>query len=153
MPNQDSVDTESTVVTTYVPAYQKAEWEEHADDLGMSQSEFVRSMVQAGRRGFGSIDGDERTSEYVDGTNSTGQQNSTTNSVEDRGFEGSNPRGKLSETVLQTLEKNGPLSWDELVEEVVGDVEDRLDEAIYELQTENEITHSPRAGKYVLVGE
>ena len=39
-------------VKTYVPAEQKDRWQEHADELGMSQSEFVRTMVQAGRRGF-----------------------------------------------------------------------------------------------------
>ncbi|MFB6163521.1 MAG: DUF5805 domain-containing protein [Halococcoides sp.] len=40
------------VVKTYVPEYQKDEWQTHADDLDMSLSEFVRTMVQAGRRGF-----------------------------------------------------------------------------------------------------
>jgi len=43
-------------VKTYVPEDQKAIWQDHADDLGMSQSEFVRTMVQAGRRGFRSTE-------------------------------------------------------------------------------------------------
>jgi len=47
-----------SVVKTYVPEYQKDEWREHADDLDMSLSEFVRTMVQAGRRGFLDGDGD-----------------------------------------------------------------------------------------------
>ena len=34
---------------TYVPRYQKREWQSHADRLDMTQSEFVRVMVQAGR--------------------------------------------------------------------------------------------------------
>ncbi len=50
MPSDDS--TERAVVRTYVPAYQKAHWQDHADELDMSQSEFVRTMVQAGRSGF-----------------------------------------------------------------------------------------------------
>ena len=45
-------DSESVPVKTYVPPYQKERWREHADRLGMSQSEFVRTMVQAGRRDF-----------------------------------------------------------------------------------------------------
>src|SRR6056297_3482271 len=58
----DSADTSRSTVKTYVPAYQKASWQDHADDLDMSQSEFVRTMVQAGRRGFGGArDGDSTT--------------------------------------------------------------------------------------------
>lgn len=41
-----------SVVKTYVPEAQKDEWHDHADELDMSLSEFVRTMVQAGRRGF-----------------------------------------------------------------------------------------------------
>jgi hypothetical protein len=41
---------ENTAVKTYVPEWQKTEWEDHAERLDMSRSEFVRSMVQAGRR-------------------------------------------------------------------------------------------------------
>lgn len=48
----DDVDTERTCVQTYVPAYQREIWTDHADELEMSRSEFIRSMVQAGRRGF-----------------------------------------------------------------------------------------------------
>jgi len=45
-------ETERSTVMTYVPAYQKAEWKEHAAELGMSQAEYVRTMVQSGRKGF-----------------------------------------------------------------------------------------------------
>jgi len=36
-------------VTTYVSAETKGVWEEHADNLGMSLSRFVETMVNAGR--------------------------------------------------------------------------------------------------------
>ena len=39
-------------VKTSVPEYQKRAWTENADAMDMTQSEFVRTMVQAGRRGF-----------------------------------------------------------------------------------------------------
>lgn len=48
----DEQNTETVRVQTYIPAYQKVIWEDHADTLGMSTAEFVRSMVQAGRRGY-----------------------------------------------------------------------------------------------------
>lgn len=153
MPDRESVDTERTVVTTYIPAYQKAEWEDHAENLDMSQSEFVRSMVQAGRRDFRGVpsnpDGNPRV-----GTDRRIEDNDPSDiGAEKRHDNGSNPGGSLAEAVIQTLEDNGPLSWEELVERVIGDIEDELDETIRELQNENTITHSPRAGKYVLNGD
>ena len=50
--SESEKDTERTSVRTYIPEYQKQEWKQHADDLDMTLSEFVRCMVQAGRRGF-----------------------------------------------------------------------------------------------------
>ena len=44
-------------VQTYVPAGQRDRWREEADELDMSQAEYVRTMVQAGRRGFDLADG------------------------------------------------------------------------------------------------
>lgn len=38
------------VAKAYIPEQQKEKWDGHADELGMSQSEFIRCMVQAGRR-------------------------------------------------------------------------------------------------------
>lgn len=118
-------DTDRTAVTTYVPAYQKTEWADHADRLEMSQAEFVRTMVQAGRRGFGDSDSDSPDSP------------------------GSNPGGSMRETVLQALDENGPLSWEDLLDEVTGDLEDRLETAIVSLQDEDAIAHRPRDGTYV----
>lgn len=39
-------------VATSVHEEQKAIWEQEAEEMDMSLSEYVRSMVQAGRRGF-----------------------------------------------------------------------------------------------------
>lgn len=123
----DSEETTDRVgITTYIPAYQKSEWEAHAAELNMSQSEFVRTMVQAGRRGFNKTDRDSTSSS------------------------GSNPGVNIEETVLQALESESSLSWDELVEQVVGDLESRLEEAIIDLQENGHITHHPRDGTYSL---
>ena len=151
MSGQESVDTERAVVTTYVPAYQKSAWEEHADDLGMSQSEFVRSMVQAGRRGFGGITYDDMRSEETDSSASSDQNPDAPVRTEKPRSVGTDPGGSMRETVLQTLERDGPLSWEELVEAVIGDIEGDLEDAIIQLDDENRIRHRPRDGKYILV--
>jgi hypothetical protein len=121
------------VVKTFVPTYQKEEWKRHADELDMSQSEFVRTMVQAGRRGF-SLD-------------------SPTNPAEGPS-EGSNPGGDGLETrLLDLLDSGDHLSWDQLVEELAGDFEDRLEETLQELQNENRVQYSGRRGGYTVVGD
>ena len=118
--------TDRAVVKTYVPKYQKSEWKAHADDLDMSQSEFVRTMVQAGRRGF-----DLGSAEPPEG--------------------GVDPRGDGLEDALLDILADEPLSWDELVERLAGDFEDRLDDALGDLQDENRVRYSGRHGGYVLV--
>lgn len=124
-------DSDRVTVNTYVPAEQRDRWREDAETLGMSQSEFVRSMVQAGRRGF-----------------SLGEP--AENPVEPDP-PGSSPRGNgLKTTVLKLLRSQGPLEWDELVEALTGDLEDDLDAALGDLQDENRIQHSGRRGGYAI---
>lgn len=119
-----SRETERVSVCTYVPAYQREMWRSDADRLGMSQSEYVRSMVQAGRRGFDTDD------ESVD--------------IEEGDPSGTNPRGNgLETTILQLLEESGPLQWEELVSAV--------EDAIDSLQADSRIHHSGRQGGYVPV--
>ncbi|MFO8115220.1 MAG: DUF5805 domain-containing protein [Halorubrum sp.] len=119
-------------VKTYVPAEQKDRWQAHADELGMSQSEFVRTMVQAGRRGFSTADSE--------------------NPVEPDP-QGSDPRGESLETRVESALANGPLSWEELAEDVVGDFEDRLEDALDALQDRNRVRYNGRKGGYTLTDE
>ncbi|WP_226006485.1 DUF5805 domain-containing protein [Natrinema salinisoli] len=122
----DSADTSRTAVKTYVPAYQKSEWESHAAELDMSQSEFVRTMVQAGRRGF------ESGSAEPDST-------------------GPDPGGSDLETQVLNLLSTDTYSWDELLEAVSQDIESQLDETLEELQSTNRIRYSGRHGGYTTV--
>lgn len=122
----DAADTDRTSVKTYVPAYQKAEWEGHADDLDMTLSEFVRTMVQAGRRGF-----------------EPGPEEPGSGDV-DPGGDG------LESRVLELLATD-TYAWDELLTAITGDVEERLDDTIDHLQASNRIKYSGRDGGYVLV--
>ncbi|GAB7008398.1 DUF5805 domain-containing protein [Halorubrum trueperi] len=119
-------------VKTYVPAEQKERWQSHADDLGMSQSEFVRTMVQAGRRGFSIAESSDPTEP------SSGE---------------SDPGGEDLETEVEAALADGPLSWEELVDAMVGDFEDQLEETLDALQERDRVRHRGREGGYTLTNE
>jgi hypothetical protein len=130
-------DTTRTKVETYLPAYQKEEWREHAERLGMSQSEFVKTMVQAGRRGFGTRE-----------TGESEERSDANENPREGGSPGSDPGDSdLEERVLAILH-GGSCSWEELVDRMTGDLEERLDAALEELQRENRIRYSGREGGY-----
>jgi hypothetical protein len=119
---------ERVAVKTYVPAYQRETWRGHADDLGMSLSEFLRTMTQAGRRGF--VEAGSTTAAEADNTDA-------------------NPGGQgLEELVLEVV-ADGPASWEDLVDAATGDVEDRLDDTLSQLQEEGQLRYSGRDGGYV----
>ncbi len=122
-------DDERTVVKTYVPRSQKEAWVEHADALDMSQSEFLRTMVQAGRRGFDPVD-------------------------EEAGSPDATPGGQaLEERVLSTLSAAGVLDWGELVDRLAGDIERDVDDALEALQDARAVRYSGRHGGYVVTGD
>lgn len=106
MPDEPSTTRQS--VKTYIPEYQKAEWAAHAADLEMSQSEFVRCMVQAGRRGFAP---DRETP----------------------ASKASTPRGnELKDRILARLTKD-ECDWDELMDSLIGNFEEDVEHALGEL--------------------
>jgi len=125
---------ETVQVKTRVPAYQREEWKAAADRLEMSQSEFFRTMVQAGRSGF------EPRESTDDSSN-----------PEENGSQGPNPGGTaLGERVISALSAEEATEWDELVETLFGEFEQRLEET---LQSHDRIEHSPRNGGYVLTDD
>ncbi len=129
----DEGDTTRSTVMTYVPAYQKARWKAHADELGMSQAEYVRTMVQAGRNGF------EIEPNPTDLEGSSGSANPWGDGLETR--------------VLTAFNSATILSWETLVDELSSNFEDRLEETLESLQQENRIRYSGRHGGYMLVDE
>lgn len=126
----DADDTERTVVKTHVPAYQKRIWVDHAEGLEMSQSEFLRTMVQAGRKGF------EPTEGASNGDGSDERETATDADLETR--------------VESTLAGSDPLSWEQLVAALTDNLEDRLDGALQTLQEENRVRYNGRDGGYTL---
>lgn len=129
--SSDADETETVQVKTRVPKYQRAEWKAAADRLGMSQSEFLRTMVQAGRNGFES-----------------GESAASARSPEERASPDANPGvNALEDRMLATLSADEATSWDELVEALVGDFEERLEEI---LQSADRVRYSGREGGYIL---
>lgn len=133
MADEEDVDTSRKTVKTFVPAYQKEEWKRHAEELDMSQSEFVRTMVQAGRSDF----------EIEPIQPAEPDSNSS---------EGGNGR-EFEERVLSVLSESEYPSWDELVDQLVDDIEEQLDESLQRLQRENRIEYSGRHDGYAVVTE
>ena len=136
--SSDGDETERTVVKTYVPRYQKNIWTDHADELDMSQSEFVRTMVQAGRRGF-----DGEASERPDPQGSSPDDDVSTGAHD--GGDG------LDDRVLSVLDGEEYLDWEALVEALTGDIESRLEDALQELQSRDDVRYSGRHGGYTRV--
>ncbi|SFS06678.1 hypothetical protein SAMN05216559_3078 [Halomicrobium zhouii] len=138
MASDGDVDTGRAHVQTYVPEYQKAEWASEAEALNMSLSEFVRSMVQAGRSDI-SVDTDVAAIESAD------EPAATPSSTPE-------PRGSgVEDRVVDILESDEFYDWDELVAALTDDVEERLEDALQELQADGEVQYSGRNGGYTLV--
>lgn len=134
--------TDRTSVMTYVSPAQKQEWVTHAETLNMSQSEFVRTMVQAGRRDFTVPDRSSITTETASrntdstNTNTNNSANTQTNSLRAR--------------VIDALTADTYHEWDELLAIVSENIEERLDKTLAELQEASVITYSGRHGGYTL---
>jgi hypothetical protein len=126
-----SSDDERVSVQTYVPRYQREIWTEEAAERDMSRAEYIRTMVQAGRRDLGVTEEAEKdASADVD------------------------PRGEaLEERVLDVLASEGPLDWESLRQAVFGDREERLETALDELQRENRVRYSGPSGGYRVVDD
>jgi hypothetical protein len=130
---------ERTTVRTYIPQYQKERWQSHAEELDMSQSEYVRTMVQAGRSGF------EPPEKSPSSRESDAPNHSEPPSSE------ANPGGNgLEDRVVEVLESRGHYDWDELLSALTDDIEQRLDDTLQELQSAGRVRYSGRHGGYVL---
>ncbi|MFB6137951.1 MAG: DUF5805 domain-containing protein [Halobacteriaceae archaeon] len=124
-----SQDTSRTAVQTYVPAYQRETWRTDAEELDMSLSEFVRSMVQAGRREL-SLDG---------GGEETG--------AEPR-HPDANPRGQhLEARIHRVVSAESGLGPAELVDAVVDDLDREVRETVDAM---DDVEFSSTAGGYVI---
>lgn len=124
----EELDTESVHVQTYIPAYQRDIWDEEAEEMNMNRSEYLRSMVQAGRRAMsGEIALDEDTDKDDD--------------------------ADLRDDVLEAIRDSDHVSFDVLVNALASDFEGRMDAILDELQNDDLIRYNGRHGGYTAVKE
>lgn len=157
----EDVDTSRVAVKTYVPAYQKEAWAAEAEELDMSQSEFVRTMVQAGRRGFlDELDTDLDPVPEADTDGSTASEDSEPDATADVDASDATTQNEpgadgqaidIADRAFHLIAAEEPIDWDDLHTELVGDLEAELDRSLQELQAENRITYSGREGGYVVL--
>lgn len=150
--SEADADTDRVAVTARVPAYQKEAWVADAERLDMSQSEFLRTMVQAGRRDLGIAEefGSPAGAESRPAEDS--EEPATDSGSVESGSRPSNPGGSgLEDDLLGALADGEVMSFDELVEAVAGDIEARVDETMGDLQSAGRVQYSGRDGGYVLV--
>lgn len=140
MATDSEKDTSQVVVQTYLPEYQREAWDAHAEELGMSRSEFVKSMVQAGRRGFeGQPTPETETAVSEQPAQEQVRTEHTGTATE-----------TLEETVIEALDNAEYLSWDNLQEAVTEDIETQLEETLQTLQSADRVRYSGRHGGYAL---
>lgn len=135
-----SSDGERVSVQTYVSSAQQELWRAEADDLDMSQAEYVRTMIQAGRRSFD--------------LNSTGSLNTESRNTDEPGSTDATPGvDGLEDRVLEVLRREEYADWDELLAGVTDDIEEHLDETLDELQSDNRVRYSGRHGGYTVIDD
>lgn len=111
-------------IKTSVPRYQKEAWTEHADALDMSQSEYLATMIQAGRRVF---EDDLPKTPSAD----------------------ANPQGDgLEAHVLGTLSIDSHRSFEELLDSLA----EELDAKLQSLIQAGRVQFSGQHGGYVIAG-
>lgn len=108
-------------VKTYLPTAQKTEWENHAAELDMSMSEFIRCMVQSGRKPF-TVEND--------------QNQDVTPGVD--GYK----------TIILDILSTEPHTWEELEDEILGELSSTLEKELQELIEAGQVTLQPRTGEY-----
>lgn len=132
---------ERVPVQTYVSSTQREQWREEAETLDMSQAEYVRTMVQAGRRGF-ELDGDGRSSESESENRLEGGSTHATPRVEG-----------LKDRVLAIVREEAYPDWEVLLAGVTGDIEERLESVLEELQNDGRIQYNGRHDGYVVTND
>jgi hypothetical protein len=108
--------SENKEVKTRIPPEQVEIWTEEADEMNVPRSEYIRYMVQAGRRQFAFT---EAAASDTDGTD-------------------------INRRVVAALQEHNKLSWEELTNEVIGDLEDEIEDAVEELEDVGDVRTSLR---------
>lgn len=136
-----ATDGERVSVQTYISAGQRERWREEAEEMDMTQAEYVRTMVQAGRREFSLYTHDDSLKTNPRNLAQPDSGDTTP------GVEG------LKDRILEVLRDAEFADWDELLAGVTDDIEERLEETLDELQSDDRIRYSGRHGGYTVVDD
>ncbi len=111
-----------------VPDHQLEIYDEEAEEMGFSsRAEYIRSMINAGRREFG-----------LNPQGATGEDAS--------------PQASLDERILSILDEADGLAQEEVVNAVTADVEEQVTETLNQLNDEGRIDYDVRQGGFVIAG-
>ena len=138
---------ESKTATTYPTEEQYERWKDEADEFGMSTSEFIKSMTEAGLKKFERhVETDEEAQELRRQRNDLKgqleQSRSRVRELEDQLHSGER------KVLEQKIEENPGISFPELVQEVVDTVPERVNRHLTEL--EGDSIQSEEEGFYPL---
>lgn len=136
-----SSEGERVSVQTYVSSTQRELWREEADELDMNQAEYVRTMIQAGRRSFDL------------NTNESSLKGNPSKPVEEQSPDETPGEDGLKDRVLDVLRTEEFADWDMLLAGVTDDIEDRLEDTLEELQSEDRVRYSGRHSGYTVVDD
>lgn len=127
---------DSQMAATYVPQQPYAHWKGRADELDMSASEFIKSMVEAGNKKFeATVEPDEANSELREQRNHYKREferaQSRVSKLEDR-----LDRGEGAE-IRSFIEANPGASFDEIVQHLIETVPERANELLETFEGES----------------
>ena len=139
--------TETKTATTYPTEEQYQRWKKEAEEEGMSTSEFIAAMTEAGMKKFDRhVETDEEAQELRrqrnDLKDQLQQSRERVRELEDQLHSGER------KVLEQKIEKNPGISFPELVQEVVDTVPERVNRHLTEL--EGDTVQSEEEGFYLL---
>jgi ElaB/YqjD/DUF883 family membrane-anchored ribosome-binding protein len=110
---------------TYPSEQQYERWQDHADDLGMSMSEFIEAMVEAGMKKFdAAVEPDETNQELRAQRNRLKTELDRTRDriqeLEDAVYHGER------RTIKRYVESNPGATYDEVIQHVIDTVPERV---------------------------
>ena len=124
--------SDSVPVTVYIPENQRDDWQEEADAMDMSQSEFVASMTNAGRKKFDvDVEPDETDSELRASRDYYRREMEKERREKERLEE--QLHGGERQAITNFIEANPGVSYQEIVEHVVDTVPGRVSDYLEEM--------------------
>ncbi|WP_336134183.1 hypothetical protein [Natronomonas amylolytica] len=117
--------SDSVVATSYPKTQEYEKWADHADELGMTISEYIQSMVRAGRKEFTiDVDPDETNQELRESRNYYRQK------LEEKRRENQKLENQLhggeAEAIESFVEANPGVTYQEIVEHVNNTASERV---------------------------